>query len=110
LLGRLELLHCASHPCAVDLDPFAAQQHEVLGAGEQSRDLCLGQRLAFSITSMRKLLVSPMADGALLPMLRSLVVGRRLARQVAGMRTTTPAELGDAVQQARRVAGFPTVG
>ena len=53
---------------------------------------------------------SPTADGARLPTV-AVTCGRagRLARQDAGMRTTTPAlsKLGDAVEKARRLRGSP---
>ena len=45
-LGGVELFHCALKPRSIDLHPLTAQQHEVLGAGEQGRDLDLGEWLA----------------------------------------------------------------
>ena len=115
LLGRLELLHRASHPCAVDLDPFAAQQHEVLGAGEQGCDLDLGQRLAFQHHVHAKIQQTVQSDGrwrAAADCCGHLRSGGTAGAPGRGHADDDPGplELGDAVQQARRVAGSPTQG
>ena len=41
-----ELFHCALKPRPIDLDPLTTQQHKVLSAGEQGRNLGLGEWLA----------------------------------------------------------------
>ena len=93
-LGCLELLHRAFKPRAIDLDPLTAQQHQVLGAGEQGRDFLVGERLAVQRHAHVEIEqpVEPDADGGRAPTV-AVTCGRagRLARQDAGMRTTTPA-------------------
>ncbi len=42
-LGLAEPVHGLFEAGAIDLDPLAAQQHQVVGAGEQGRDLVLGR-------------------------------------------------------------------
>ena len=102
---------CAE-PLAVDLHPAAAQQHQVSVPASSRRDLGRGQRLAVErdvhaeVEQRRR----GRAEGARPPTV-AVTCGRggRLARQPAGMRTTTPArfQIGGAGQQAQGLARAP---
>ena len=104
LLGRPEPPQRAFQPFAVDLDPLAAQQHQAVGAGEQRPDLASLRVSPSSVMSTAKSssASSPSLEGARVPTV-AVTCGRagRPARQVAGMRTTTPAlfQLGGTRQE-----------
>ena len=93
-LDLAEIFHHSAQPLAVNLHPTPSNQREPIGLSQQLADLGRVNVSPSSVTSMRKSSSAswPTPDSNLPPTL-AVTCGRggRFARQVAGIRTTTPA-------------------